>query len=109
MLDEQSSGGVTYLALVSAVIVAPLLEELIFRGILQRSMVKLLIQSDRKFRAIFLAGAAKPKLPIVPASPVSLIARYHGCQRKFSWTMNRTPAVSAASTILRLSETTRRS
>jgi membrane protease YdiL (CAAX protease family) len=42
MLREQFSGGVAYLAVLSAVVVAPMLEELLFRGILQRWLVKLL-------------------------------------------------------------------
>jgi membrane protease YdiL (CAAX protease family) len=44
MLREQSSGGVAYLAFISAVIVAPVIEELIFRGILQRWLIGLLVR-----------------------------------------------------------------
>ena len=41
--------------------------------------------------------------PMSPRTWTSLIARYHGCQRKFSCTMNRTPAAVLSSTIRWLS------
>ena len=37
-----------------------------------------------------------------PVGWICLIVRYQGCQRKFSCTMNRTPAASGDSTIRRL-------
>jgi membrane protease YdiL (CAAX protease family) len=52
MLRDQSSGGVADLAFFAAVIVAPLLEELMFRAIFQRWLVKLLLKLGRKWRAI---------------------------------------------------------
>jgi membrane protease YdiL (CAAX protease family) len=52
MLRNQLSGGAADLAVLSAVIVAPLLEELLFRGIFQTWLVQVLVQLQRRRPAI---------------------------------------------------------
>jgi membrane protease YdiL (CAAX protease family) len=52
MLRNQLSGGAADLAVLAAVIVAPLLEELMFRGIFQTWLVQLLVQLSRRWRAL---------------------------------------------------------
>lgn len=69
MLRDQSSGGVADLAFLAAVIVAPLLEELMFRAIFQRWLVKLLLKLGRKWRATAHHRPAQRLVRVIPALP----------------------------------------
>jgi membrane protease YdiL (CAAX protease family) len=63
MLEEQFTGGVVYLAIISAVILAPLLEELIFRAVFQ-SWLSAMFPSRRR------VPGRRSKTP--PASPSAI-------------------------------------
>jgi membrane protease YdiL (CAAX protease family) len=69
MLRDQSTGGGADLAFFAAVIVAPLLEELLFRGIFQRWMVKLLLKLGLKGAASAQRRPAPRLTRVIPALP----------------------------------------
>ncbi|HZW29820.1 MAG TPA: CPBP family intramembrane glutamic endopeptidase [Isosphaeraceae bacterium] len=69
MLRDQASGGVADLAILAAVIVAPLLEELLFRGIFQRWLIKLLSQLGAKWRAATQPRPARDLVRVLPVLP----------------------------------------
>ena len=64
MLREDPSGGVAYLAFLTAVVVAPAFEELLFRGIIQSWLVKALNRFGRREAP---APAKRPDAPSAPA------------------------------------------
>jgi membrane protease YdiL (CAAX protease family) len=76
MLQEQFSGKIAFLAVVSAVIMAPLLEELLFRGILQQW----LIRQIERFRRVWI-GLHSPvvlRLPDGRLTPESVFQKPEG-------------------------------
>jgi membrane protease YdiL (CAAX protease family) len=69
MLREQTLGGVACLALLAAVIVAPLLEELMFRGIFQRWMVALWWKLETRSGATARHRPSQQLAQVIPALP----------------------------------------
>jgi membrane protease YdiL (CAAX protease family) len=69
MLRDQTLGGVACLAILAAVIVAPLLEELMFRGIFQRWMIALWLKLEAKLGAIARHRPSPQLAQVIPALP----------------------------------------
>jgi membrane protease YdiL (CAAX protease family) len=90
MLEDELSFGVGYLAFVTAVIVAPLFEELLFRGIIQSWLVKLF---DR-FAGWLRANKASPVTVHALADPnLDLPSAVEGPEMGY-WTADEAPGTS---------------
>jgi membrane protease YdiL (CAAX protease family) len=64
MLREELTGGLAYLAVLTAVILAPILEELLFRGIIQSWLIKAM--NDLNLRLVRLRAPSQPLDPNIP-------------------------------------------
>jgi membrane protease YdiL (CAAX protease family) len=84
MLRDQFSGDNAYLAIVSAVVLAPLVEELLFRGIFQRWLMKLLARNDQVHgpRGPHQAGQEPTAHPLLREGPARVCEEVVGHDAK---------------------------